>query len=78
MHVFVDTAAWIALLNSDDALLKRDAPGDDQAAPGKARLVTTAWVLLELANALSAPKSRIWTLDKGYTAQGSLSSWDKV
>ena len=56
--VFVDTVAWIALLNANDALhaaarrLMGGFPQEDT------RLVPTEFVLLEVADALSAPSIR--------------------
>lgn len=60
--VFVDSAAWIALINSRDEL--------HEAATGilatlrreRARLLTTQFVLLEVADALSSPGFRQQTV----------------
>lgn len=57
--VFVDTAAWIALLNTSDALHQRSKQVMNQLKQQQAFLVTTEFVLLEVADALSAPF--IWT-----------------
>ncbi|HEY2975177.1 MAG TPA: PIN domain-containing protein [Pyrinomonadaceae bacterium] len=55
MKVFADTFFYLALLDSDDS-------AHDLAVSATQKLdsvtVTTAWVLLELANALSAPSHR--------------------
>ena len=55
MKVFADTFFYLALLDSSDS-------AHDRAVSATRKLdsvtVTTAWVLLELANALSAPSHR--------------------
>ncbi|MFN2456070.1 MAG: type II toxin-antitoxin system VapC family toxin [Pyrinomonadaceae bacterium] len=59
MTVFVDTAAWLALLNTRDAL---HAPALRVMAGlqrQNALLTTTEFILIELANALSAPAFRV-------------------
>ncbi|MBM4461494.1 MAG: type II toxin-antitoxin system VapC family toxin [Chloroflexi bacterium] len=56
--VFVDTAAWIALLNADDALHEQARQVRGMLARRKTRLVTTEFVLIEVADALSAPALR--------------------
>ncbi len=56
--VFVDTAAWIALLNSRDTY---HLPAGEVMAglrQQKVPLVTTEFVLLEVADALSLPSFR--------------------
>ena len=55
MTVFADTFALIAWLNSQD-----DSHADVAAYLDgfTGRLVTTEWVLIELADALSAPAAR--------------------
>ena len=54
-EVFADTFYFIALLNpSDQAHARARAVTDAQGS----RLVTTSWVLLELANALSQREQR--------------------
>jgi len=54
-EVFADTSYFLALLNATD-------PGCEKArtvsAAWSARLVTTAWVLTELANSLSKQRNR--------------------
>ncbi|NJK82119.1 MAG: type II toxin-antitoxin system VapC family toxin [Chloroflexaceae bacterium] len=56
--VFVDTIAWIALLNRSDAL---HTPARDvlrSLHEQDARLVTTEFVLLEVADVLALPATR--------------------
>ncbi|MBW4567147.1 MAG: PIN domain-containing protein [Tolypothrix carrinoi HA7290-LM1] len=60
--VFVDTAAWIALLNVRDALHQQANDVMDKLVRLKTPLVTTEFVLLEVADALSTPASRSQTL----------------
>jgi predicted nucleic acid-binding protein len=59
--VFVDTAAWIALINISDDLHVPARQVMSTLRQQKARLVTTEFVLLEVANALSAPSTRSQT-----------------
>jgi uncharacterized protein len=58
-HVFVDTAAWIALVSKRDALhpAARQVMGDLHSQ--RAQLTTTEFVLVEVANALSTPNTRL-------------------
>jgi len=60
--IFVDTAAWIALLNTSDALHQPAKQVMNQLQQQKAFLVTTEFVLLEVADALSAPAIRTKTV----------------
>lgn len=60
--VFVDTAAWIALLNVSDALHNYAEQLMSELLQQKTLLVTT-FVLLEVADALSAPAIRIQTIN---------------
>lgn len=60
--VFVDTAAWIALLNTSDELHQRAKQVMNQLKQQQAFLVTTEFVLLEVADALSAPFIRTRTI----------------
>lgn len=60
--VFVDTAAWIALLNTSDALHPPALQVMNQLRQQKAFLVTTEFVLLEVADALSTPTIRTKTV----------------
>lgn len=60
--IFVDTAAWIALLNTSDALHSPALQVMNQLRQQKAFLVTTEFVLLEVADALSTPTIRMKTV----------------
>lgn len=60
--MFVDTAAWIALLNVSDALHSRAKQVMNELIQQKALLVTTEFVLLEVADALSIPAIRLQTV----------------
>lgn len=60
--IFVDTAAWIALLNTSDALHQSAQQVMHQLQQQQAFLVTTDFVLLEVADALSAPAVRARTV----------------
>ena len=51
---FVDTAAWIALVNTRDELHERAQKTMNELRLGSFSLVTTEFVLLEVANALCA------------------------
>jgi predicted nucleic acid-binding protein len=53
--VFADTAYYLALLNPRDALHARAL---EQSCALISPVVTTAWVVHELGDALSSPKSR--------------------
>ena len=57
-RVFVDTAAWLALLNTRDALHPSAQAVFAQLRAAKTQFVTSEFVFLELANALSAPAFR--------------------
>jgi predicted nucleic acid-binding protein len=52
--VLVDTAAWIALVNTRDELHERDQRTMAELRRDNSSLVTTEFVLLEVANALCA------------------------
>ena len=56
--VFVDTVAWIALLNSRDTYHLSARQIMDRLRQQKAALTTTEFVLLEVADALSNPPLR--------------------
>ncbi len=56
--IFVDTAAWIALINRDDIFHKQAKIVMNQLRKQKIRLITTDFVLIEVANALSRPPFR--------------------
>ncbi|NDJ16899.1 PIN domain-containing protein [Myxacorys almedinensis] len=62
MKVFVDTAAWIALTNADDELHPRADQVMNDLLSRKAKLITTEFVLLEVADALSTPRLRFNTV----------------
>lgn len=59
LKVFVDTAAWIALVNTSDGLHASAQTVMTNLRGQNARLMTTEFVLLEVANALSAPAFRV-------------------
>jgi len=61
---FVDTAAWIALVNRSDTLHEQAKAVMNQFRKEKCGLVTTEFVLLEVANSLS--KSPFRDLTVGY------------
>ncbi|HET6383695.1 MAG TPA: PIN domain-containing protein [Armatimonadota bacterium] len=56
--VFVDTAAWLALFNADDALHIMALAVRKELYQRKQRLATTEFVLLETADALSGTRFR--------------------
>jgi len=58
LKVFVDTAAWIALLDADDALHAAAERVWHQLLQQRSLLLTSDFVLLELADAFSTPGSR--------------------
>ena len=51
--VFVDTVAWLALLNKSDALHQKAKKERERLLKQQAPLLVTEYVLLEIANALS-------------------------
>jgi predicted nucleic acid-binding protein len=57
-RVFVDTAAWLALINKDDHFHKQARAVRDQLIAAQASFITTEWVLLEVANSLSKRRFR--------------------
>jgi predicted nucleic acid-binding protein len=61
--IFVDTAAWIALLNKDDNLHAQAQRIMKRLRRQRTLLVTTEFVLLEVADALSAPAHRVRTVE---------------
>jgi predicted nucleic acid-binding protein len=61
-RVFVDTATWLALINKRDGLHRQSQEKMAVLARQKAHLVRTEFVLIEVANALSAPHLRAITL----------------
>jgi uncharacterized protein len=56
--VFVDTVAWLALLNVSDGLHTRARQVMRDLRQQSAQLMTTEFVLLEMADALSGPSLR--------------------
>jgi uncharacterized protein len=60
--IFVDTVAWIALTNADDALHERAQQVMAELIRSRIRLVTTDLILLKVADALSAPEFRAVTI----------------
>jgi uncharacterized protein len=62
IKVFVDTAAWIALANADDELHLRANQVMSDLLSRKIGLVTTEFVLLEVADALTMPHLRSTTI----------------
>lgn len=58
MKIFVDTVAWIALINRDDNLHEPAKQTLQNLYANKAQLVTTELVLIEVANSLAAPDWR--------------------
>ena len=62
LKVFVDTVAWIALLNVNDVLHEQARQVMVALRWQNTRLITTEFVLLEVADALSAPSIRPQTV----------------
>ncbi len=58
MTVFVDTAGWIALLDTSDNLHLQARQVMRGLRQQHAQFVTTEWVFVEVADALSAPAYR--------------------
>lgn len=65
--LFADTFYFLALLNAGDQAHRRALQFEAEAAP----LVTTAWVLTEVGDALSAPENRAVFLQLLDTLQAS-------
>ena len=61
-RVFVDTAAWIALMNTDDDFHKQALEVKSQLKRDKSYLVTSDFVLLEVADGLASPDVRYQTI----------------
>jgi predicted nucleic acid-binding protein len=57
-QVFVDTVAWIALVNEDDAYHRASKSQMDHLHSNNAILTTTEFVLLEVADAFADPAFR--------------------
>lgn len=53
--IFVDTGYFLGVLSPDDALAHRVAQWEEQL---REPLLTTEWVLIEVADALGSPRSR--------------------
>ncbi len=51
--VFVDTAAWLALLNKSDALHERAKQTRDKLVAGRRQFLLSDYIVVEIANALS-------------------------
>lgn len=60
-QVFVDTAAWIALINVNDTLHTQAQQVKEQLRLEKATLLTTEFVFLEVADGLCMPAIRAKT-----------------
>ena len=58
LKTFVDTVAWIALVNTRDSLHQKAKGVFLDLREGSYHFVTTEFVLLEFANALSSPDFR--------------------
>jgi len=56
--VFVDTVAWLALVNKSEDLHEAARKVRDQLIQQKAKLITTDFVVVEIANALARPPLR--------------------
>ena len=63
LKVFVDTAAWIALVNTRDSLHSRAQQVIRGLREQNALLVTSEFVFLEVANSLSAPAFRTQAIE---------------
>lgn len=61
-RVFVDTAGWIGLINRSDGLHVQAQQVLGDLRRQKAQLVTTEFVLIEVADALSSPALRFQTV----------------
>lgn len=61
-QVFVDTAAWIALLNTNDRLYHQAQRVMRELEQERAHLVTTELVLIEVADSLAAASIRAKTV----------------
>jgi len=61
-QVFVDTAAWIALLNTSDRLHRQAQGVMRELEQERAHLVTTELVLIEVADSLAAAAIRAKTV----------------
>ncbi len=57
--VFVDTSAWIGLLNADDEYHEKFNALFDEFRQKKRRLVTTDWVFAETGNGLARVRAHL-------------------
>ena len=60
--VFVDTAAWLALINRDDDLHNQAIQIKNQLQTERASLITTDFIFLEVADALAKVSFRRTTV----------------
>lgn len=60
--VFVDTAAWLALVNKDDDLHIQAIQVKNKLQTDKSFLITTEFIFLEVADALASAKFRNTTI----------------
>ena len=60
--VFVDTAAWLALVNKDDDLHTQAIQVKNKLQTDKSFLITTDFIFLEVADALATLKFRRITI----------------
>ncbi len=56
--VFIDTAAWLALINKDDEFHLKAKAVRDRLVAEKLECITTSQVIIEVANSLSKPPLR--------------------
>jgi len=61
-NIFVDTSAWIALIDHSDTLYEQAKKVMDQLGKEKAILVTTEFIFMEVANALSRQPFRRYVI----------------
>jgi len=57
-QIFVDAVAWIAILNTRDSLHQTSVSTLGDLRQRNSKLITSEFVLLEVANALSSPDFR--------------------
>ena len=57
--IFTDTVAWVALVNTRDSFHEKSKEVFANLRRQNYKFITTEFVLLELANALSAPDFRV-------------------
>lgn len=67
--IFVDTAGWLALINKRDSLHQKSRQIMESLARPDLKLVTTEFVLLEVADALGAPHLRSTAINFVETAR---------